>query len=551
MANTYTGVIQKGSKGNDVTQWQNYLKSQGYNVGNVDGIFGLQTEIATMAYKAINGLTFDGIVDAGTWEKAGFSPTNTMGPVLSTNADTTETSPPILRFPGHNRDIIPWASNASPVVFNATPPNTSSSGYTPTQAPILAPTPTAPQYDNSTYGDSAKGKANLDAYNAAKEALNKYGSFTFSENEWLKDVKDRINNYGDFSYDVNSDALYQQLAEQYMRNGKIAMQDAMGQAAAMTGGYGNSYADTVGNQTYLSYMQELNDKIPELYQLALDRYTMGKQDLYDKYGLLLSEYEREYGLYSDEYNKLLDALGIAKDDYYNGADMFYTEQYNKNDVLGKEFSDAMALWEADTTNKWEKAKWEEGLNQYANDETWRQKEYDLKDRQVSPQEKAYEYSENESANYGVSDSYTVNTPEGDGITQETYTYDASPSNSYNANDSTGIPEDIRTKAATFTDNVALDDYLTRQYNAGKITEEQMGELYLEYEIPALNKRNWTLENDGGVNWFWGLDGDIEVKDQYDNIYDLDGLIEALVADGMSEEDAEEYALSLQKKFGVG
>ena len=248
--------------------------------------------------------------------------------------------------------------------------------YVPTAAPTIAPTPTAPKYDTTKWDDTDKGTAAGNAYNTAKDAVNNYGPFEFSENEWLETLKGDIANYGEFSYDVNSDALYQQYVDQYTRLGKLASQDVMGQAAAMTGGYGNSYAATVGNQAYQSYLQQINDKVPELYQLALDRYKMGKQDLYDQYGLLLSEYEREYGLYSDEYNKLLDALGIAKDDYYSGADMFYTEQGNQNSVLGQEFNDAMAIWEADTSNAWEQAKWDESLNQYANDEQWRQKEFD-------------------------------------------------------------------------------------------------------------------------------------------------------------------------------
>jgi hypothetical protein len=107
---------------------------------------------------------------------------------------------------------------------------------------------------------------------------------------------------------------------------------------------------------------------------------MGKEDLYNQYGMILSEYEREYGLHSDEYNKLLDALGIAKDDYYSGADMFYTEQGNKNNVAGQEFSDAMSVWNAENTNAWQQAQWDESARQYANEEAWRQKEWDENQR---------------------------------------------------------------------------------------------------------------------------------------------------------------------------
>ena len=455
--------------------------------------------------------------------------------------------------------------------------------YVPTAAPQISPTPTKPTYDTTSWDDTTKGSAALGAYGAAKDAVNKYGDFAFSENEWLNSIKNSIKNYGKFSYDVNSDALYQQYADQYIRQGKLASADVMGQAAAMTGGYGNSYSASVGNQAYQSYIQQLNDKVPELYQLALDRYNMGKQDLYDQYGMLLSEYEREYGLYSDEYNKLIDALDIAKDDYYNGADMFYTEQGNKNSVLGQEFSDAMDLWKADTNNKWKQAEWDEDLNQYANDEIWRQKEYDLNDRQVALQENAYNDSKAEKED-NIKE-YNGTTEDGDnynngsltkgqvkelqaalGVEADGYygpksqeaAEGLSADEAYakyvggrgNEEDSSGILDIIRTKAATFTDNDALDAYLTQQYENGKITYEEMGELMLEYEIPSLNKRNWTLSDDGGVNWFWGIDNNAVVKDQYGNSYRLDKLVDALVAEGMSKDEAKDYVKNLQRRLGA-
>ena len=185
-----------------------------------------------------------------------------------------------------------------------------------------------------------------------------------------------IQNGKKFSYDVNGDALYQQYKDSYMRQGKIAMQDAMGQAAAMTGGYGNSYAASVGNQAYQSYLQQLNDRIPELYQLALDRYNMERQDLYNQYGLLENAYNREHDTFNEGYSRLQDAYGIASDNYYKGGDMFYTEQNNKNSVVGNQNSESLSIWETDNNNLWKQAEWTESLNQFAKEEQWRQETWD-------------------------------------------------------------------------------------------------------------------------------------------------------------------------------
>ena len=74
----------------------------------------------------------------------------------------------------------------------------------------------------------------------------------------------------DFSYDYSEDPLYENYRDSYTGGGRLAMQDAMGEAAALTGGYGSSYAQSVGQQTYQAYMRALSDKVPDLAQSAYD-----------------------------------------------------------------------------------------------------------------------------------------------------------------------------------------------------------------------------------------------------------------------------------------
>jgi LysM repeat protein len=383
--------------------------------------------------------------------------------------------------------------------------------------------PTNPTYDNTKWGNTDQGKAAWDAYQGYLNQYNNFGDFGFSKQGDLDSVYSNIKNYGDFSYDVNSDALYQQYANQYIQQGKMAMQDTIGQASAMTGGYGNSYAATAGNQAYQGYLQQLNDKVPELYQLAINKWQMGKDDLYDQYGLLLKEYEREYGLYSDEYNRLLDQLGLARNDYYDGADMHYTEQGNSNNVLSNQFNDEMSIWDANQSQ----SNWE--------------KNYNLSERELKMQEEAWELEKAAMGDIGLVPSDN-NSSKLDNSSKTPTVNNIKPNNS--------VPSAITEKVATFKSNDALDDYLTKQYQAGKITEEQMGQLYLENEISSLSKRDWKLEGDGGLNWFWGIDNNAVVKDQYGNTYRLDKLVNALVAEGMSKSEAKAYVKKLQNSLGA-
>lgn len=116
----------------------------------------------------------------------------------------------------------------------------------------------------------------------------------------LNDIFDRIQNREPFSYDVNGDPLYQSYKDRYIQGGKLAMKDTMGQAAALTGGYGNTYGQQVGQQAYNAYLQNLSAVIPELYDRAYGKYKDEGDDLKDQYTMLGQMRDDEYGRYRDD-----------------------------------------------------------------------------------------------------------------------------------------------------------------------------------------------------------------------------------------------------------
>lgn len=124
-------------------------------------------------------------------------------------------------------------------------------------------------------------------------------------NDQATAIYDKIMNRGEFSYDVNKDKLYQQYRDLYAQMGRSAMEDTMGQAAALTGGYGSTYSQNAGQQAYNAYLQKLNEVVPELYNAAYNRYNQEGQDLMDLYSMARSNadsaYERDYNQW---YNRL-------------------------------------------------------------------------------------------------------------------------------------------------------------------------------------------------------------------------------------------------------
>ena len=92
-----TGIILKnnkvealskyGSRGDEVTQIQTKLKRWGYYNGNIDGIYGSQTQEAVKYFQRKNGLTVDGIAGPATLKAMGIYSSSSSGSSSSTNSN--------------------------------------------------------------------------------------------------------------------------------------------------------------------------------------------------------------------------------------------------------------------------------------------------------------------------------------------------------------------------------------------------------------------------------------------------------------------------------
>ena len=78
------------------------------------------------------------------------------------------------------------------------------------------------------------------------------------------------------------------------------MEDTLGTAAGLTGGYASSYAQTASQQAYGRYMQELAELMPELEQSARQQYEASRQRLTDQYDWLSQREQADYKRYLQE-----------------------------------------------------------------------------------------------------------------------------------------------------------------------------------------------------------------------------------------------------------
>lgn len=170
---------------------------------------------------------------------------------------------------------------------------------------------------NGEIGASTWAKLAGSIVNAIPKDLDTKGKVKFLEenkpkdyaSEYTKRIDDMINQVlsrEDFTYDPGSDPMYQKLKDESTYLGKRAMNDAMGAASALSGGYANSFAQTAGEHAYQDYMAQLTSGMDEMYQLAL------------------SAYDAETGRMESELKALTDAESKAYERYVNDI-----EEYNK------------------------------------------------------------------------------------------------------------------------------------------------------------------------------------------------------------------------------
>lgn len=197
-----------------------------------------------------------------------------------------------------------------------------------------------------------------DAKNYLQSVIDrKPGSFASQYGTQIADLYNRIMNRPKFAYDVNKDPLFQQYKHQYMVNGQRAMQDTIGNSAALTGGYGNSWGTTAGYQAYQAHLQQLNNKVPELEARAYDRYSQEGDSLRNNLALTMNLDDTDYGRYRDTVGDWQADRSDARGAY----DAEYARDYANWANMLKYYQDLAAM---ENENYWNRQNYDFQLRQY-------------------------------------------------------------------------------------------------------------------------------------------------------------------------------------------
>ena len=354
-----------------------------------------------------------------------------------------------------------------------------------------------------------------------KTQLEKIQSGRTSYTDQINSLMNDILNREDFEYDVDKDTLFQQALASAMSSGKSAMQDTIGQASALTGGYGSTYATSAGNQAYNAFIEDAYNNLPEYYQMALQAYQMEGQEMYNQFDMLtaadanewnklVTGYDATSQYRNQVYNEAYTTFRDKKTDALNTANLQISEfntvssnLYNIYNAYSNEYENQYAKeyqsW-ADEVSMAQSA-----VQTYQTD-YWNQTELDYKKEQDKIAQSNWEKEYNLSlaaANAKVDNSTGNVTVDNTGT---------------NTDD---IPKEVNTKASKFKTDAELESYLDAQVEAGIITESQADYLYSVNKTPASSnsskkwyEQDWTISKDT-KNWNnWFSKGNEDYNDKY-------------------------------------
>lgn len=277
-------------------------------------------------------------------------------------------------------------------------------------------------------------------WNGGSETIQQADALIKSQLEWMNNggkteftdkyyaAMDKYLDREDFVYDVDNDPLFQQALASAMNSGQTAMQDTIGQASALTGGYGSTYATSAGNQAYNAFIEDAYNNLPQYYQMALSAYEAEGQDLYNQVMMLGSADSTAYGKKMDALNTTMDwrnqqyqeeynAFRDTKTDANNMANLqlgIYGTQldaaYKGADLAANQWQQAytndLNEWNANISNLFAMAGYEQ--TEYWNDknytltEYWNDKNYKLEESKVSNDNRVAEL---EAENQALEDKY--------------------------------------------------------------------------------------------------------------------------------------------------
>lgn len=186
-----------------------------------------------------------------------------------------------------------------------------------------------PTYDESEEVASARAALAATEGAAPGEYESAYGST-------IKEIADKIVNGEKYTYDYRADPVYNVYREQIEADRRRAIKNAAASAAALTGGYANSYGVTAASEASAKSLDSLRSIIPALAEAAYKKW-------YDERTLEREKLSSLMDLENSDYSKWRDKVG----DYKNERDYLLGKYTTLSDQDYSRFLSALSQWNSD------------------------------------------------------------------------------------------------------------------------------------------------------------------------------------------------------------
>lgn len=158
---------------------------------------------------------------------------------------------------------------------------------------------------------------------------------------------------------------YKALADRYGQQGRMSMQDVLGQVSSRTGGLASSYAGTVAQQQYNNYMTQLEEAAREMYssersdaaQNASLANTLAQQD-YSRYQDELAQYNTDrafdYANWSDWQNRVTAEVERQEAAEQTQLSNLYSKAVQAAEYGDYRYLEALGIDTSDNQQDWER-----------------------------------------------------------------------------------------------------------------------------------------------------------------------------------------------------
>lgn len=327
--------LKYGSTGDEVKQLQQALVNAGYDIGvaGVDGSFGPATQAAVTQYQKDRGLQVDGM--AGPETQGSLYSSGSIGTTPGSTGGSTSGTRDYTGTTYQSNDYAQDAMDAA------------AAGEWEKVMEALNNREIVAGSLGTNYGKTSMDIYNelLEQYGGPNNEMDKLYSMLGNLQEQLSQpVQAYTPSWGDKAYEellqqaismnyddwTNGDQ-YKSLADRFGSQGKMAMQDVLGQISSRTGGLASSYATTAAQQQYNEYMSQLEE-------VARQMFAGERGELIENAGLARDYGEQEYGRYLDQLNMNNDRNSYALD-VINQMMGYQQDKYNQNQNAKAEAQD--------------------------------------------------------------------------------------------------------------------------------------------------------------------------------------------------------------------